>query len=204
MSGGSARRTARKILSWILISVVLAIAVAVAAEWWIEVLKQKNFYADAAARWDRFADRAVAFALSLPVLLATAFSSGLVVGLWADSLPGKKRRGSKPASEDAILEERGRLSRLMDSAIHSADAALKEGTAAAYRHALPGVESTLLTISRYFEIPTPALRSGALGPREGLKRGMDFLVQTAPLLNGGHLDEARLRARSLLAAPEDG
>jgi hypothetical protein len=201
----------RKILSWVLASVLLAIAVAVSAEWFIEVLKQKGFYTGAADHWDRFAGRAAKLALSLPVLLSAAFLAGLVTGLWSARLSGKKRKAdgeapapAREATEESHREQRTRLSRLMDSAIRSADAALREGTPAAYQHALPGLESTLLTIGGLYEIPTPDLRSSAIGPREGLKRAMDFLVQVGPLLDGGHIDEARRRARTHLTPTEDG
>ena len=94
------RKLIRSALTWLLASVVLVIAISVAAEFFIEVAKDKGFYADAGVRWDGVMGQIATVLRSGFVLYTVVGLAGVVVGLWTDTvLKGKVAAIPAPKKE---------------------------------------------------------------------------------------------------------
>mgnify|MGYP003625896503 CR=1 FL=1 len=93
------RPLVRAIATWLLFGVILAIIIAVAAEWFIEVARDKGLFENAGANWDRVVSAVTTFVTSAWVLYPLAGLSGLVGGLWVDHLLRRsEQQAGKPES----------------------------------------------------------------------------------------------------------
>ncbi|QCO54636.1 hypothetical protein EOK75_01700 [Pseudorhodobacter turbinis] len=80
------RSVVRKILTFILSSILFVIVIAVVGEFFIEVAKAKGWYENAGQTWDRFMGVITDFASSNTALYPLIGLGGLVAGLWLDFL----------------------------------------------------------------------------------------------------------------------
>lgn len=139
--------------------------------------------------------------------LATAAFLGGTVALWAyialqakDASPPSPEPGSLLPEEPAkSVHEKYNIQIAMGRSAKSAGFALGEGSAKAAELALPGITSTLLSIKKHYGLPIPAL--DAVRARENVEAAAKYLIEIAPLLNGGHIDEAREKAAQLVSPP---
>lgn len=74
----------RRIATWLFVGVVCAIIVAVAAQWFIEVARDKGLFEDAGERWDVAMGVITEFATSGWVLYPLTALGGYVAGLWTE------------------------------------------------------------------------------------------------------------------------
>lgn len=78
------RRKIRNILSWLLGSVCLAFILAVFAEWFIEVAKDKGWYDGAGQRWDSIASSVFSLTSNPLVYVPLIGFIGIAGGMWLD------------------------------------------------------------------------------------------------------------------------
>jgi hypothetical protein len=78
------RSTIRKIATGLFFSGVGAIVFAVLGEWFVEVARDKGWYADAGKTWDLIMGPITEFATSYWIVVPMSVLGGVVIGLWAD------------------------------------------------------------------------------------------------------------------------
>lgn len=99
------RNRIRAIFTWLLLSGLGAILLAVSSEWFIEVAKDKGFYANAGARWDRVMGEVLSFVTSHVVLYPLTGFAGLVGGMWLDTI--LRRASAENGPEEPAFDLRG-------------------------------------------------------------------------------------------------
>ncbi|MER0239552.1 hypothetical protein [Fulvimarina sp. MAC8] len=101
------RNLTRKIATWFLVAVVLAIIITVLSEFFIEVAKDKGFYDNAGKRWDRVMGAVADLVTTGYVLYPVTALSGLVAGVWLHHWAGKwdaKRKTPHPWDRAAYVD----------------------------------------------------------------------------------------------------
>lgn len=102
------RALVRRIVTWLFVGVLAAIAVSVAAEWFIEVAKDKGLYEDAGRSWDNLMGAITSFVASGWILYPLVGLAGVVVGMWTDEFLKRLERARQVVFDDE--NEFGRLS----------------------------------------------------------------------------------------------
>jgi len=129
------RTVLKKITTWVLGAVVVAIIVAVVGQWFIQVATDKGWYRNAGRRWDGVMNAL----LSLWVLFPTSILAGFVGGLWADARLAKKER--TPLEDEARQHFIDRIALAKDAEALAREISALAGQGHA-RHAIAWQEDT--------------------------------------------------------------
>ncbi|WP_157123840.1 hypothetical protein [Allosphingosinicella indica] len=183
----------RKILTWVLVSCIGAIVVAVVSEFFIEAARQKGWYLDAGQKWDRVAASTVAILTSSYVLYPLTALGGLVAGAWLDTWLAKVDRSNSDREKtgaDALEHHLTQTFSAIGQALGSHDAMT-------YELAVSQSETLLMGLNKWNDFAIPNLRTD--GAEAGTLRAFLYLnTILAPLRLG---DDSEVRARAIRAVP---
>ena len=101
---GIMRLLVRKVVTWVFVGVILAIVVAVAAEWFIEVARDKGLFKDAGEKWDHAMGLISSYATSAWILYPLTLLGGCVIGLWTDYFLRRKELEASSGEPEAPTE----------------------------------------------------------------------------------------------------
>lgn len=192
------RAGTRRFFSYLFFSVFVVILVAVVAEWFIEVARDKGWYKNAAKQFDGLTGAITAFVTSGIVLYPLTGLGGLVAGLWVDAWISKRER---PESDwDAPITDKRRKWEIIDAnltdCMKSLGMALGSDQPLQHTLAMATVEAFILNLGRRNNFAVPELRKD--GEQAGCLRATKYLADMTPLLRLDDDAAARERAAELV------
>lgn len=187
------RKFIRRSLTSILVAALSAILLAVVAEWFIEVVRDKGWYDNAGLGWDRAVSATVGFVTAPIILAPVLFLTGVVSGLWLDLFLMRKEAQAVAARTD--IAENG-LQEAINDSYKTIAMAIGNGTPMQQHLTIAAIEPFMLTLHRNKQLVTPDLRKN--GESAGVYRSFLYLNYVAPPLRIHDFPEAKRRAEQIV------
>ena len=126
--------------------------------------------------------------------------SGALVMVVTITVVSMMVRGQRPKSNPGTVEvlqrdQDQKVIRALEDARNYAHTALSLRTQRDAEMALPEMKAALLSANKHFKIPMLPL---GLGAKLDIEAGMRLIEKINPLLDGGHIDEARTEAQAFI------
>ena len=188
------RAVLRRFLTWILAGIVGTIVLAVVAEWFIEVARDKGLFTDAGGMWDSVVGTVLTAVLHPWFLAALTGLGGLVAGLWIDAFLRRierRRVPDYPALAEALI-------RIVTKYRTLRNALDRDGIAG-------GLTTIEDAADEWSAVHVSLLKAGIQAPNiffeadpiGFLERIGGYGAKVAPLLAAGHIAEAHSIAQMM-------
>lgn len=188
------RAALRKFLTWTLVGIVGTIILAVVAEWFIEVARDKGFFTDAGGTWDSVVGTVLTAVLNPWFLAGLTGLGGLVAGLWIDAFLRRIERRRAP-DYSALAEALTRITTKYRAMRNALD---QDGIAG-------GLTTIEDAVDEWSAVHVSLLKAGIQAPYiffeadpiGFLERIAGYGAKVAPLLAAGHIAEAHAIAQMM-------